>query len=157
MATRRPQDTLELHHREFSSAEVCLVAQISLRQLQWWDERGIVSARQQGHRRMYSAADLIGMMVIAELRSKGFSLQKIRRIVRSVRREIEGRLDELLGGKSELFILTDGKSSSFEDRPERVIDLLKRSRKPLSLVSVRDRVSRLTEFQASRTNQLKLF
>ncbi len=101
--------------------------------------------------------------MIAELRRKGLSLQKIRPIVRSVRREIERKLDELLSGKSELYILTDGSSSFLEDQPARIIELLKISSKPLSLVSVGDQIKRLTEFQElarsrnRRRPQLKLF
>ncbi len=132
---------------EFASGDVCQLAGVSLRQLQWWDERKVISPHQQGHRRVYVDSDVIGMMVIAELRRKGLSLQKIRPIVRSLRREIERRLVELLSGKSELYILTDGSSSFLENQPARIIELLKVSSKPLSLVSVSDQVKRLTEFQ----------
>jgi DNA-binding transcriptional MerR regulator len=136
---------LPLH--EFSSADVSRMAGVTLRQLQWWDERNILSPQQQGRRRLYEPSGVIGMMVIAELRRKGVSLQKIRRLARTVRREIEKRRSQLLDGKSELFLLTDGKTSSFENDPARVIEVLKRSRKPLLLVSISDQANRMLEFQ----------
>ena len=64
--------------QNFSSEEVAALARVTPRQLQWWDERGVVSPEHQGHRRRYRLEELIEVAVIAELRSKGFSLQKIR-------------------------------------------------------------------------------
>jgi DNA-binding transcriptional MerR regulator len=137
----------DLQEHPFSSSDVCRMAGVTLRQLQWWDERGILSPQQQGRRRLYESAGAIGMMVFAELRRKGLSLQKIRRLTRTVRREIERRQGDLLTGRSELFLLTDGKSTYFEDQPARVIDLLKRSRRPLLLVSVSEQAARIVEFR----------
>ena len=57
---------------QFGSGDVCQLAGVTFRQLQWWDERKIISPGQQGHRRLYAVSDAIGMMVIAELRRKGF-------------------------------------------------------------------------------------
>ena len=67
----------------FSSSDVSRIAQVSLRQLQWWDERKVVSPRHEGHKRVYLAEEVIEITVIAELRRKGFSLQKIRRVLSS--------------------------------------------------------------------------
>jgi len=60
--------------RTYSSREVARIGGVSLRQLQWWDERKVVSPRHEGHRRVYFAAEVIEITVIAELRRKGFSL-----------------------------------------------------------------------------------
>ena len=68
--------------KTYTSLECAEVARVSLRQLQWWDERKVVSPRHEGHRRVYLAEEVIEITVIAELRRKGFSLQKIRRVLR---------------------------------------------------------------------------
>ena len=68
--------------RTSTSADVARLASVSLRQLQWWDEQKVVSPRHEGHRRIYSPAEVVEITVIAELRRKGFSLQKIRRVLR---------------------------------------------------------------------------
>ena len=119
------------------------IARVSLRQLQWWDEQHVVSPRHQGHRRMYSAEEVLEVTVIAELRRKGFSLQKLRRVLRYLQRDMDRRLSDVLAGDSNLHLLTDGKSIYLEDRQERVIDILKNARQPMFLVCVSDHARRL--------------
>src|SRR5262245_40799836 len=102
--------------RTYSSTQVAQVASVSLRQLQWWDERKVVSPRHEGHRRVYDAAEVIEITVIAELRRKGFSLQKIRRVLRFLQREMGKRLADLQQSDSDLQLITDGKSIYIEDQ-----------------------------------------
>jgi hypothetical protein len=83
--------------------------------------------------------------VIAELRRKGFSLQKIRRVLRFLQREMGRRLADVLSSDSKLHLLTDGRSIFLEDQQDRIIDLLKNARQPMFLVSVSDQVKRLDE------------
>jgi len=128
----------------FTSAEVSRVSGVSLRQLQWWDERKVVSPRHQGHRRVYQAEEVIEITVIAELRRKGFSLQKIRRVLRFLQREMGRRLADVLAGDSDLHLITDGKSIYLEDDQERIIDILKNAKQPMFLVCVSDQARRLT-------------
>jgi DNA-binding transcriptional MerR regulator len=127
----------------YSSSEVARVANVSLRQLQWWDERRVVSPEHQGHKRTYSPEQVIEITVIAELRRKGFSLQKIRRVLRYLQREMGKRLAEVVGNASDLHLLTDGKTIYLEERHERILDVLKNARQPMFLVCVSDQVRRL--------------
>ena len=127
----------------YSSSDVARVADISLRQLQWWDERHVVSPQHQGHKRVYSPEQVVEITVIAELRRKGFSLQKIRRVLRYLQREMGRRLADVLSAESNLHLLTDGKTIYLEDSHERIIDILKDARQPMFLVSVSDQVRRL--------------
>ena len=116
---------------------------MSLRQLQWWDERKVVSPRHEGHRRIYLPEEVVEITVIAELRRKGFSLQKIRRVLRFLQREMGKRLSDVLAGDSDLHLVTDGKSIYLEEKQERIIDILKSARQPMFLVCVSDQVRRL--------------
>ena len=129
--------------RTYSSSEVAEVAEVSLRQLQWWDERKVVSPRHEGHRRVYFPAEVIEITVIAELRRKGFSLQKIRRVLRFLQREMGRRLADVMSDGSSLHLVTDGKSIYLEDHEDRIIDILKNARQPMFLVCVTDQVRRL--------------
>jgi DNA-binding transcriptional MerR regulator len=70
----------------------------SLRNLQWWDERGIVTPRQQGHCRYYSAEEAILVLLTVELRRKAIKLGPIRGILQTVRRTPTAR-----------FLVTDGR------------------------------------------------
>jgi DNA-binding transcriptional MerR regulator len=111
--------------------------------LQWWDEQRVVSPRHEGHKRIYLAEEVLEITVIAELRRKGFSLQKIRRVLRFLQREVGRRLGEVLSGEAEYHLVTDGRSIYLEDRQERIIDILKNARQPMFLVCVSDQVRRL--------------
>ena len=128
----------------YNSAEVARICGVSLRQLQWWDERHVVSPRQDGHKRIYMLDEVVEISVIAELRRKGFSLQKIRRVLRFLQKDMGKRLNEALAASSEVHLLTDGKTIYLEDAPGRIIDLLKNAKQPMFLVCVTDQVKRLT-------------
>ncbi len=139
----RPEPPIQ--DRTYSSSEVAQVADVSLRQLQWWDERKVVSPRHEGHRRVYYPAEVIEITVIAELRRKGFSLQKIRRVLRFLQREMGKRLADVMGAASNLHLVTDGKSIYLEDQHDRIIDIIKNARQPMFLVCVTDQARRLDE------------
>ena len=130
---------------QFTSTEVARICGVSLRQLQWWDERSVVSPRQDGHKRVYLAQEVLEVSVIAELRRKGFSLQKIRRVLRFLQKDMGKRLSDALQSDSEIHLLTDGKSIYLEEASERIIDLLKNARQPMFLVCVSDQVRRLSQ------------
>ena len=127
----------------YNSSDVARICGVSLRQLQWWDERNVVSPRQDGHKRIYMPEEVVEISVIAELRRKGFSLQKIRRVLRFLQKDMGKRLSEALAGSADVHLLTDGKSIYLEEAPNRIIDLLKNARQPMFLVCVTDQVKRL--------------
>ncbi|MCW5964832.1 MAG: MerR family transcriptional regulator [Bryobacterales bacterium] len=131
----------------YSSSEVAKIAQVSLRQLQWWDEQNVVSPRHEGHKRVYLAQEVIEISLIAELRRKGFSLQKIRRVLDFLQNELGSRLREVLSGSADLHLLTDGKSVYLERNHEQIIDILKGAMQPMFLVCVTDQVKRLSDLR----------
>ena len=118
---------------------------ISARQLQWWDERGIVVPGRQGHKRIYSIDDLAEVAVLCELRRRGFSLQKIRRVVRFLQKELGTRLVETVRAASEYHLLTDGRHIYLEDSARGVVDLLKNSRQPMLTVCLSDTIQRVLD------------
>lgn len=113
---------------------------ISLRQLQWWDERGIVVPAREGHRRLYSMQDLVEVAVICDLRHRGFSLQRMRKVVRFLQREFSKRLAETVSGASDYHLLTDGRSLYLETSPQQIVDILKNSRQPMFTICLSDTV-----------------
>src|SRR5512140_1526912 len=140
--------------QNFSSEEVAVLARVTPRQLQWWGERGVVSPAHQGHRRRYRLEELIEVSIIAELRAKGFSLQKIRKVLRFLHRELGRRLADVLRPSSEYHLLTDGRNIYLEDSQRKIIDLLKNSRQPIISVCITDQVKRLdSEFRSGDTSR----
>src|SRR3954447_24325105 len=82
----------------YSSNEVIELTGITARQLQWWDERGLVVPRKQGHRRLYSLDDIAEIAVICDLRRRRFSLQGVRAVVKFLNKEFGKRLVETVSG-----------------------------------------------------------
>ena len=127
----------------FTSREVVALTGISPRQLQWWDERRIVVPQREGHRRIYSPDDLAEVAVICDLRQRGFSLQKIRRVIRFLQKELGKRLVETVTAASEYHLLTDGRHIFLEDTARGVVDLLKNARQPMLSVCLSDTIQRV--------------
>ena len=141
---RKPKPAASPEEQGYNSTDVARICGVTLRQLQWWDERNVVSPRQDGHKRVYMAEEVVEISVIAELRRKGFSLQKIRRVLRFLQKDMGKRLSEAISASSDIHLLTDGKTIYLEEASTRIIDLLKNARQPMFLVSVTDQVRRLT-------------
>jgi len=124
----------------FSSQEVMALTRVTARQLQWWDERGVVKPERQGHRRLYSMQHVMAMAVICELRRKGFSLQGVRKVMRFLQREFGKGLGEIVGRNSEVHLLTDGKHLYLETSARQIVDILKNSNQPILGVCLSDAV-----------------
>jgi DNA-binding transcriptional MerR regulator len=124
----------------FSTQDVIRLTGITARQLQWWDERGIVVPARQGHRRTYSFEDLTEVAVLCELRNKGFSLQRMRKVVRFLQKEFSKRLAETVGASSRYHLLTDGRTLYLETSPQQIVDILKSSRQPMFAICLSDTV-----------------
>jgi DNA-binding transcriptional MerR regulator len=127
--------------QQFTSKEVMLLTGITGRQLQWWDERGIVVPRHDGHRRIYGWEELVTIAVICQLRRRGFSLQRVRKVIRALRQEFGLNLATTVGG--EYHLLTDGTQLYLRTSPREVIDLLKNTRQPLMDICLSDEVRRV--------------
>jgi len=117
--------------QSFTSSQVSQRTGLTPRQLQWWDEQGIVVPARKGHRRLYSAKDLAELAVLCDLRRRGFSLQRIRRMIALLRRDFGHRLADLATHHSGLNLLTDGESIFLCDSDHSVVDLLRNAQQPL--------------------------
>ena len=126
--------------QQFTSRDVVELTGITPRQLQWWDERGIVVPVREGHRRLYSFEDLSEIAVICQLRRKGFSLQRVRKVVRFLQKEFGKRLAQTVSGASDYHLLTDGKSLYLETSPQQIVDILKNSRQPMLAICLSDTI-----------------
>jgi DNA-binding transcriptional MerR regulator len=126
--------------RQFTSNQVIALTGITARQLQWWDERGLVVPARQGRNRLYSSDDLAEIAVLSELRRKGFSLQRVRKIMRFLQKELGKRLVETVTSGSEYHLLTDGRQIYLESSAHQIIDILKNSRQPIMSICISDAV-----------------
>jgi DNA-binding transcriptional MerR regulator len=124
----------------FASHDVIALTGVTARQLQWWDERGVVKPERQGHRRLYSMQNVMEMAVICELRRKGFSLQGVRKVMRFLQREFGKNLAEIVARTSDVHLLTDGKHLYLETSARQIVDILKNSKQPILGICLSDAV-----------------
>jgi DNA-binding transcriptional MerR regulator len=154
---------------ELSSGEVSRLARVTLRQLQWWDESGVLAVGRKGRLRVWRAPEVIEVLLAAELRRKGLSLRALSRLLRQVRRQLDQSAEALLERYAGLYLLTDGRAAHLEREERAVIERLKTARRAMLLVSISDLAARLRQYLAERrppasrrqrpgaANQLPLF
>jgi DNA-binding transcriptional MerR regulator len=86
---------------------------LSTRQIQYWDETGLLIPRlKTKRRRYYDFANLVEFRMVEALRSEGFSTQKIRRFMTTLKRMMP-REESLL---ARLQIHTDGRTLIFQEK-----------------------------------------
>jgi DNA-binding transcriptional MerR regulator len=147
-----------LGERVFLSSDVSRMAGISLRQLQWWDERKVVSPRKEDHRRFYIPEQVLEILAVAALRAKGMSLQKIRRVLRMLRNDLSRR-SPAFGPRTRLYAITDGAALWVEDDTDAALQRISEARRPVYLVSLGELARRIVSAAPRRfsTRQLQLF
>jgi DNA-binding transcriptional MerR regulator len=108
----------------YDSKTASRIVGVSLRQLQYWDEREFIRpsvkpAEGRGTRRLYSFNDLVCLKVVKHLARHGFSLQMIRRCLRPLKENTPqtkrpaGSLKYLTDGE-ELFVITNDRQQILE-------------------------------------------
>jgi len=137
--------------QRFTSNEVMRLTGITARQLQWWDERGIVVPERRGHRRIYLWDELVTVAVICQLRKRGFSLQRVRKVIRFLQQEFGTDLAATVRAASEYHLLTDGSHLYLRTSARQVVDLLKNAQQPMLDICLSDEVRRVrAEIQAQK-------
>lgn len=141
---------------QFSTGELAKAAEVSVRTVQYYDQRGILTPSEvtEGGRRIYHESDLERLQVICFLRDLDFSIKQIKKLLQEENRE---QVLELL--------LTD-QIESLEKSSKEIEVKLKRARhlqkatakwRQLSLDDLSD-ISRLMENQKSwRHLQLRMY
>ncbi len=100
----------------FNSKMVSRIVGVSLRQIQYWDERGFIRpsvrlAEGRGSKRLYSFSDLIQLKVVKDLTKRGLSLRKVRRCLTHLKHSFPQTAEPLrslryLTDGDKLFVLT---------------------------------------------------
>jgi DNA-binding transcriptional MerR regulator len=129
--------------KHFSSNDIVALTGITARQLQWWDEQKIVSPARVGHRRVYNWDELVTVAVICHLRRRGFSLQRMRKVISFLQKEFGTDLAASVSSSSEYHLLTDGTHLYLRTSARQVVDLLKNARQPMFDICLSDEVRRV--------------
>ena len=128
--------------RQYSSREVASLTGLTARQLQWWDARHLLRSSVPTHKtaaggfteRRYSPVDLFELAALADLRRRGFSVQKIRTILETLRRRFGVRLYEAISDGGQVQLLTDGRDIYIRTNTGQFFNLLRSSSQPLLVI-----------------------
>lgn len=100
----------------YSSREVAALTGLSARQLQWWDAKRLIRPvvpSQKTERggftaRRYTSIELLELMVMADLRRRGVSIARIRKLVDALKARFKVRLFEAIEGGGPITLYRDG-------------------------------------------------
>ena len=128
--------------KTYSSREVAALTGLTARQLQVWDTSGLMSSAIPSHRtaaggyteRRYTPIDLFELLVLADLRRRGFTIHQLHLILRILKEQFETRLFEATGGGGPVQLLTDGRELYARTSRGEFFNLLKTPAQPLLVV-----------------------
>ena len=137
--------------RTFSTLQIIDAIEVTARQLQWWDERGVIRPVHRGHQRFWSMQDAVLCSIVARLRDAGDSLQKIRTIIAALR--TKPQIGVAINDSSDLWLIVGRRqvnrfSSKYSGvklafNLEAVSDEIKVSNQYFLLIAVHDIIARL--------------
>ena len=136
----------------YSSREVAALTGLSARQLQIWDASGLLAAAISSHRtpaggyteRRYTPIELFELLVLADLRRRGFSVQQLHSIVRLLKERFGQRLFDATGGGGSVQLLTDGRDIYARTASGAFFNLLRAPSQPLLVIGNDDKLRQLT-------------
>src|SRR6188474_2530149 len=102
--------------KHYSSREVAALTGLSARQLQWWDARRLFKPAVGPQRteaggfteRRYTPVDVLELQVLADLRRRGYSIPRLRRLLTALREVFGIRLYEAIGDGGPLTLFLGG-------------------------------------------------
>ncbi len=144
--------------RSYSAREVAALTGLSARQLQWWDARRLLSATVASRRteaggfteRRYSPVDLYELLALADLRRRGFSVQKLRTLLQVLGQRFGVRLYDALGEGGQVTLLTDGREIYARTISGEFYNLLRAPEQPLLVVGWEGELKKLSARARSR-------
>ena len=147
----------------YSSREVAAQTGLTARQLQWWDRRGIFAPAIPTQRterggfteRRYTPIELLELMVLADLRRRGFSVARLRRLMQVLAARFEVRLYEAIEGGGPVTLYIDGAKLYARTRSGELYNVFDQPNQPLLVVGENPRLRELTVREASARKKKK--
>jgi DNA-binding transcriptional MerR regulator len=142
----------------YSSREVSSITGLSARQLQWWDQRRLFKAAVPTHKtdrggfteRRYTPIELLELMVLADLRRRGFSLTRIRDLLEVLRSRFKVRLFEAIEGGGPVTLLIDGHRIFARTESGEIYNVLENPAQPLLMLGEDLKLRQLTAREGKR-------
>ena len=131
-----------MENGRYRTAEVARLAEVTLRQLQVWEEKRVAVASRSGRVRLYTPSQVLFVIVVAELRRRGLSLQRLRQLSPALRQLLEDH--EVVGSRRAFaFVLTDGRQVQFADSPNKTLELVLNFSRPIVCINLANCLDRL--------------
>jgi DNA-binding transcriptional MerR regulator len=135
----------------YSSREVAALTGLSARQLQWWHARRLFLPSIPPQRtdaggyteRRYTPVELLELMVMADLRRRGFTIGTIRRLLETLRARFKVRLYEAIEGGGPVTLFIDGKQIFARTDNGDIYNVLDNPGQPLLMVGEQVRLRQL--------------
>jgi DNA-binding transcriptional MerR regulator len=126
----------------YSSREVASLTGLSARQLQWWHARRLFVPSVPPHRtdaggfteRRYTPVELLELMVLADLRRRGFSIPSIRQLLDVLRTRFKVRLFEAIEGGGPITLFIDGREIFARTESGAIYNVLDNPGQPLLMI-----------------------
>ena len=116
----------------YTAREVTALTGLTARQLQSWDAgrvfRPAIAPRRTGSggftERRYTPVDLLELLALAELRSRGFAPAALKQLMETLQQYFRRRLSETLDDAGEMRLLTNGRGLFLRTRQGHIFDVL---------------------------------
>ena len=113
----------------YSSREVAQLTGLTARQLQWWAQRNLFPPAVPSHKteaggfteRKYTPIELLELMVLADLRRKGFTVARIRRLLQVLKTRFKTRLYDAIEGGGPVTLYIDRREHLRAQRARRSV------------------------------------
>jgi len=108
----------------YSSREVAQLTGLTARQLQWWAKANLFPPTVESHKteaggfteRRYTPIELLELMVLADLRRKGFTVARIRKLLEVLKTRFKTRLYDAIEGGGSVTLFIDPSTSAGSPR-----------------------------------------
>jgi DNA-binding transcriptional MerR regulator len=126
----------------YSSREVAQLTGLTARQLQWWAKRNLFPPAVPSHKteaggfteRKYTPIELLELMVLADLRRKGFSVARIRKLLQVLRTRFKTRLYDAIEGGGAVTLYIDGENIYARTEGGDLFSILDNAAQPLMVM-----------------------
>ena len=147
----------------YSSREVAAITGLTARQLQWWDRRGIFTPTIPTQRterggfteRRYTPIELLELMVLADLRRRGFTLARLRQLMRVLAARFTVRLYEAIEGGGPVTLYIDGMKIYARTKNGALFNVFEQPEQPLLMVGQDLKLRELTVRESGRKKKQK--
>jgi len=132
--------------KTYTSREVAALTGLTARQLQLWDAGGLLAPAIPPRRtaaggyteRRYTPIELFELLVLADLRRRGFTVHQLHELLRILKEQFGQRLFDATGGGGSVQLLTDGREVYARTESGAFVNLLRAPSQPLLVIGDED-------------------